>query len=91
MPNFGLGRRIAANGNEPERVPINWRRGFFRVWVLLSAAWMMGWGIYFTIEGLQGVAGHPGAMLIILLGPPLALMACGVAAAWAVRGFVVDD
>lgn len=44
MPSFGLGGRTA-NGNEPERMPVNWRRGFFRVWVLLSAAWVMGWGI----------------------------------------------
>lgn len=90
MPNFGLGRQMAANGNEPERIPLNWRRGFFRTWVVLSAAWIMGWGIYFAIEGLQGVAGHPGAMLIILVGPPLALMAFGIATAWALRGFLAQ-
>ncbi len=89
MPNFGLGGR-AANGKEPERMTVNWRRGFFRVWVLLSAAWMMGWSIYFAIEGLQGaVTGHAGAMLVILAGPPLALLLFGLAAAWALRGFLI--
>lgn len=90
MPNFGLGRQVT-NGNEPNRAPVNWRRGFTRIWVLLSVAWMMGWGIYFAIEGLQGsFTGHPGAVMVILAGPPMALLLLGLAAAWALRGFAVE-
>ena len=44
MPNFGIPHR--ASGNEqPVRAALNWRRGHFRVWLLLSAGWIMGWTI----------------------------------------------
>ncbi len=35
-------------------VPINWRRGMYRLWLLASAAWIMGWVIYFVIELIRG-------------------------------------
>ena len=32
-----------SRGDAP--VPINWRRGLLRVWMVLSAGWVMGWAI----------------------------------------------
>ena len=37
-----------------ELAPINWRRGLFRLWVLISAAWIMGWLIFYAIEFIGG-------------------------------------
>jgi len=75
--------------NEPS-APINWRRGMFRVWVLVSIAWMMGWIIYLIIFGLQGGFKEQTEYLVIpvlLIGPPIALFLVGAATGWAFRGF----
>src|SRR5262245_42908711 len=53
MARYGIPRhRFGVNDNEQEL--INWRRGLFRVWVLLSVAWMMGWTIFLLMQGIQG-------------------------------------
>ncbi|MFY9639993.1 MAG: hypothetical protein WCD20_06070 [Rhodomicrobium sp.] len=74
-------------------IPINWRRGFFRLWVLASAAWIMGWLIYFAIELISGesTVGQLVVAPVVLFGPPVALMLFGLATRWAFRGFQVDD
>jgi len=74
-------------------MPINWRRGIFRLWILASAAWIMGWLIYFAIELISGesTAGQLVGAPVVLLGPPVALLLFGVATRWAFRGFQVDD
>ena len=41
MPNFGLSRRDSVDLSDARAV--NWKRGLFRVWMLLSAGWIMGW------------------------------------------------
>jgi hypothetical protein len=90
MPHYSIPRRVP---NEPP-YPFNWRRGMFRIWILLSVAWMMGWIIYLTIEGLQGGFKGQGEYLVIpvvLIGPPIALLLFGLAAAWAFRGFKSDE
>ena len=73
---------------------INWRRGLFRVWLLTSAGWVMGWTIYLIMYSLQG--GYSGnkdfvAIPILLLAPPLALLILGLATGWAFRGFQAED
>jgi hypothetical protein len=73
---------------------INWRRGLFRIWLLASAGWVMGWTIYLIMYSLQG--GYSGnrdfvAIPILLLAPPLALFIFGVATGWAFRGFQAAD
>jgi hypothetical protein len=88
---FGVPRR-ATNGRPNEAV--NWRRGLLRVWLLLSAAWLMGWAIYLTMYGLRGGFKTTGDWIVIpilLFGPPLALLLFGFAARWAFRGFKMDD
>ena len=69
---------------------LNMSRGLFRIWLLISAAWMMSWAIYLTMYALDG--GYAGnakytAIPILLLAPPAALWVFGVATRWAVRGF----
>jgi hypothetical protein len=88
MPLDSIPRRsFAPPTSEP--MPINWRRGLFRVWVLLSAAWVMSWLIYLIVDMLRN--GFQGSDLLIvpilLFGPPLALLIFGMAAGWAFRGF----
>jgi hypothetical protein len=72
--------------------PINWRRGMIRLWILASAAWIMGWSLYFAIEFINGetrqeLLGIP----VVLFGPPLALFLFGLATRWAFRGFETDE
>jgi len=92
MPPYSVPRRLAAKNDEP--VPINWRRGMLRIWLVLSAAWIMGWIIEFLVYGVQGgfrIASDFLAIPILLFGPPVALLIFGVAAGWAFRGFAANE
>jgi hypothetical protein len=31
-------------------MPVNWNRGLYRLWCLMSAAWAMSWALYATIS-----------------------------------------
>jgi hypothetical protein len=94
MAQFGIPRRpagLAANTNEPQQV--NWRRGLFRIWILMSAAWIMGWVVYLALHAIQtGFRSTAEALSIpvLLFGPPIALFLFGLAAGWAFRGFRTD-
>jgi hypothetical protein len=84
MVRYGLPRR------SEEALLVNWRRGLFRVWLLISAAWMMGWIIYLVMDWLHGGFKTTADFLeipVLLFGPPIALLLFGVAAGWAFRGF----
>ena len=73
-----------------ESAPLDWRRGMFRLWLLVSAAWIMGWAIYLILSAMAQALRTPEDFLaipIVFFGPPIALLFCGLAAAWAVRGF----
>ncbi len=77
-----------------DAAPLNWRRGFFRIWLLLSAAWIMGWSIYLLMFAIQEGMKTPGDVMVIpivLFGPPVALLLFGLAAGWAFRGFKADE
>jgi hypothetical protein len=85
-------RRVFGPPTEP--ISINWRRGLFRIWLLISAGWVMGWTIYLIMYGLQG--GYTGnrdfvAIPILLLAPPVALFIFGLATGWAFQGFRSED
>jgi hypothetical protein len=89
MAPYGLPRQ-PANANEP---PLNWRRGLFRVWLLLSVAWIMAWVVYLSLYGIRVGFRELGdflALPILLFGPPVALLLFGAMAGWAFRGFVPD-
>ena len=86
------GRRTFLDTKE-ETTPINWRRGLFRVWLLLSAAWIMGWAIYSILSAMSNGFKTLGDFLsipVVFFGPPIALLLFGLAAAWAFRGFRMD-
>jgi len=88
------GPRRAFVTRKDEAMPVNWRRGLFRVWLLLSAAWVMAWIIYLIMYALREGMRSVGDLLVIpvvLIGPPVALLLFGIAAGWAFRGFRVDD
>ncbi len=65
----------------------------FRLWVLWSAVWLMGWTIYLTLYGLQDGFRGTGdliATVIVMFCPPIALLLIGKMARWALRGFTVE-
>ena len=87
------GARDRSFARKYEATPIDWRRGFFRVWLLLSAAWIMGWVIYLALYAIEGgfrTSGDFLAIPVVFLGPPIALFVFGMATAWAFRGFRTD-
>jgi hypothetical protein len=81
------------NLEKEKQVPLNWRRGMFRLWILASAAWVMGWSIFFIVEYLGRQLSGPQliAAPVILFGPPVALLLFGVAARWAFQGFYSEE
>jgi hypothetical protein len=93
MPHFGMPRRDFS-GVANSTAQVNWRRGFFRIWLLLSVAWIMGWVVHLMIYGIR--AGFHDihevfAIPVLLFGPPVALMLFGLVAGWAFRGFKSDE
>jgi hypothetical protein len=92
MHRFGIPRR-ELDEQAKEIAQINWRRGLLRIWMLLSAAWIMGWIVYLILYGIQG-GFHSATDLfpipVLLLGPPIALLLFGLVAGWAFRGFKPD-
>jgi hypothetical protein len=94
MANFGMRPRAISVVKEEELLLLNWRRGLFRVWLLCSAAWLMGWIIFLIMSGLHGGFKTTGDLLeipVLLLGPPIALLLFGLAAGWAFRGFKANS
>jgi hypothetical protein len=92
MTNFGMPRRASDNGRVNKPTELNWRRGLFRVWLLLSAAWIMAWVVSLILYGIE-VGFQIGGLLsipVLLFGPPIALLLFGLAAGWAFRGFKPD-
>lgn len=83
-------RAVGVGGTAPA---VNWRRGLLRLWLLASAAWVMGWAVYLAIYGIRG--GFDGledllVLPVLLLGPPIALLLFGAMTRWAFKGFVVE-
>jgi hypothetical protein len=91
MPLYSIPRRpFRPEASQPAAV--NWRRGLFRVWLLISVGWIMAWAIQLIMSSLEGR--FPGsdflAVPVLLFGPPVALLIFGVVTGWAFRGFQVD-
>jgi hypothetical protein len=92
MHRFGIPRRELDERAKPI-TQINWRRGLLRIWVLLSAAWIMGWLVYLILYGIQSGFRSFNDLLaipVLLIGPPIALLLFGLVAGWAFRGFRPD-
>lgn len=86
-------QRRRLNLEREKTAPINWRRGMFRLWILASAAWVMGWLLYFLITYISGETSARQLLVapIVLLGPPVALLLFGLATQWAFKGFEADE
>ena len=94
MARFGIPRRASDMQVNESIKAVNWRRGLIRVWLLLSAAWIMGWAVYLILFAIQGGFQNSREFLaipVLLFGPPIALLLFGLAAGWAFRGFKLDD
>lgn len=94
MQPYSIPRRaFAPVPQAADSIPINWRRGLFRIWLLVSGAWMMSWIIYLIMFGIQGgfkTVSDYLVLPVLLCGPPVALLIFGLATRWAFRGFVTD-
>jgi hypothetical protein len=88
----GRFRRDIGSGNET--TPLNWSRGLLRLWILVSAVWIMGWAIYAILsvlaQSFKTLEDYL-AIPVVFFGPPIALLLCGLATAWAIRGFKLDE
>jgi hypothetical protein len=77
-----------------DSAPLNWRRGLFRLWLLVSVAWILAWGVYSILSAIAHAFMTPEdflARLVVFFGPPLALLVVGLAARWAIQGFIPDE
>jgi hypothetical protein len=92
MPIYGIPRR-SFTPQVKELAPLNWRRGLFRSWLLISGGWVMSWVIYLIMYVLRGRYTLTDFLVlpILLFGPPVALLIFGVVTGWAFRGFRVDE
>ena len=92
MPAYGIPRR-SFTPQVKELALFNWRRGLFRIWLLLSLGWVMSWSIYLIMYVLQGrfTRSDSLAITVILFGPSVALLLLGVVTRWAFRGFQVVE
>jgi hypothetical protein len=51
-----------------EPILFNWRRGLFRIWLIASTGWMMGWTIYLLMYSLRsGYTGNRDFVAIPIL------------------------
>ena len=92
--NFRRGFQRRFTGSRIDATALNWRRGLFRLWLLVSAAWIMGWAIYVILSGLGQEFKTTEDFLaipVVFFGPPIALLLCGLATGWAIRGFWSDE
>ena len=82
--------RIVPQG---EAVAVYWRRGLFRIWLVLAAAWIMGWTIYMILDVLGGrfQTSEYLMMPVLFFGPPIAVLILGLGAGWAFRGFKLES
>ena len=69
---------------------VNWRRGSYRLWILASFAWILGWGVYLSIYAIQFGEGinQLRTLPVLLLAPPSAMLVFGWSCLWALRGFI---
>jgi hypothetical protein len=63
---------------------MNIRRGLFRLWIVLALAWV---GAMVVLWFSEGAKGDPPVILVIMLGPPIALLGLGWGVMWAISGF----
>lgn len=69
---------------------MNWRRGLFRAWLVLSLAWVAVVLVYARYEQTtygEGVFGEPIFWLVFVAGPVVMLAVVIAAVRWVALGF----
>ena len=57
---------------------------------IVVGAWIMGCGVFLILNAMRGGFQSSGGLLselVLLIGPPIALLLFGLMAGWALRGF----
>jgi hypothetical protein len=67
MAQYGIPRRSLAP-QITEVAPFNWHHGLYRIWLLVTAGWVMSWAIYWIIDALEGKFTQCFAIPIVLFG-----------------------
>jgi len=80
-------RRRSMTTDMDSTLRFNWRRGLFRIWLLVSIGWIMGWINYLLIQSLKGQLHGSVTIPIVLFAPPAALLIFGIGARWTIWGF----
>jgi len=69
---------------------MNWRRGLFRAWLVLSLAWIAAVLVFARFEQTtygESVFGDPVFWLVFVFGPSLLLAVVMAAVRWVALGF----
>jgi hypothetical protein len=66
---------------------VNWRKGFFRVWVLGAVLWMPLSALVVAGELSEANASNYSQVAAVALIPPLLVLIAGLALGWVYRGF----
>lgn len=69
------------------RIRFAYRKGFRRVWVVLSVIWV-GFAILMSTRGYHAQMDE---VLMAIFIPPIALYAIGVACVWIIEGFAKPE
>lgn len=71
---------------------INWRRGFFRVWVAMSALWVIFLTLFVlvTMSDLTAISFYPDVLAIgaWMIAVPAAIYVLGRGLGWVIGGFI---
>lgn len=68
---------------------MTWRRGFRRLWAVLSLVWLVLAVAFLATRDLGYFLGHvsPPVVLGFLFGPPIVVYVLGAVLAWVLSGF----
>ena len=68
-------------------MPVNVRRGLFRLWLGVSGLWVVLVGGTFWFIGLPAREDAANIVVFFVLVPPLVLLALGYFLVWVAKGF----
>jgi hypothetical protein len=72
---------------------MNWKGGLFRLWLIVSVLWA-ALGAWVLVQNAQRHGVTPEqiqSIILVIVGPPLAVLFFGAALLWALGGFKVRD
>lgn len=69
---------------------MRWKRGLFRLWMVVSALWVIPLTLLIASEAPLDVYAFRFLIFVVFL-PPVLVLAIGMALVWAIRGFSNRD